>query len=100
HVEGRGYVKGMSEAFDKLKNGDRQASTKIAENGKKYIALLIKHIEKENTILFPLADKVLSQAKQNELEEEFEKLEVERIGLGKHEEFHKLLHQLKEIYLD
>ena len=100
HVEGRGYVKGMSEASDKLKNGDRQASTKIAENGKKYIVLLIKHIEKENTILFPLADKVLSQAKQNELEEEFEKLEVERIGLGKHEEFHKLLHQLKEIYLD
>ena len=32
--------------------------------------------------------------------EEFEKLEVERIGLGKHEEFHHLLHQLKEIYLD
>mgnify|MGYP001766545158 CR=1 FL=1 len=100
HVEGRGYIKGMSEAFDKLKNGDRQALTKIAENGKKYIALLIQHIEKENTMLFPLADKVLSQTKQTELEEGFEKLEVERIGLGKHEEFHKLLHQLKEIYLD
>lgn len=100
HVEGRGYIKGMSEAFDKLNNGDRQASAKIVENGKKYIALLIKHIDKENNILFPLADKVLSQVKQAELEEEFEKLEVERIGLGKHEEFHKLLHQLKEIYLD
>ncbi len=100
HKEGRGYVKGMSEAFDSLKNGDRQASTKIVGNAKNYIALLIKHIDKENDILFPLADKVLSQAKQAELEEEFEKLEVERIGLGKHEEFHKLLHQLKEIYLD
>lgn len=99
HVEGRGYVKGMSEAFDKLKNGDRQASTKIVENGKKYIELLIKHIDKENTILFSLANKVLSQAKQAELEEEFEKLEVERIGVGKHEEFHGLLHQLEEIYL-
>lgn len=99
HVEGRGYIKAMSEAFDKLKNGDRQASLRIAENGKNYIALLVKHIEKEDTILFPLADKVLSQAKQAELEEEFERLEAERIGVGKHEEFHGLLHHLKEVYL-
>ena len=99
HVEGRGYVKGMSEAFDKLKNGDHQVSNKIVENAKNYIALLIKHIDKENNILFPLADKVLSQAKQAELEEEFEKLEVEKIGVGKHEEFHGLLHHLKETYL-
>lgn len=100
HMEGRGYIKGMSEAFDEFKSGGRQASAKIAENAKKYIVLLIKHIEKEDAMLFPLADKVLSQAKQVELEEAFEKLEVERIGLGKHKEFHKLLHQLKEIYLD
>ena len=100
HVEGRGYIKGMSEAFDRLKNGDPKASVKIVEDGKNYIGLLVQHIDKENNILFPLADKVLSQAKQSELEEEFEKLEVERIGFGKHEEFHKLLHQLKEFYLD
>ena len=90
----------MSEAFDKLKNGDPKASGKIAENGNNYIDLIIKHIDKEESILFPLADKVLSQEKQNGLEEGFEKLEVERIGVGKHEEFHQLLHQLKEIYLD
>jgi hemerythrin-like domain-containing protein len=76
------------------------ASKKIVENEKYYIDLLIKHIDKEENILYPMANKVLSQAKQGELDEEFEKLEVDRIGLGKHEEFHKLLHQLKEIYLD
>jgi len=100
HVEGRGYIKNMSEAFDQFKSSNRQASAKIVDNAKKYMALLIKHIEKEESILFPLADKVLSETKQSELEEQFEKLEVERIGLGKHEEFHRLLHQLKEIYLD
>jgi hemerythrin-like domain-containing protein len=46
-----------------------------------------------------MADRTLSKAKQDELEHEFEKLEVERIGIGTHERFHKLLHQLKEIYL-
>ena len=99
HVEGRGYIKGMSEAFDRLKNDDRQASIEIMYNAKKYIALLIKHIDKEESVLFTMADKILSQKRQNELEEGFEKLEVERIGIGKHEEFHKLLEQLKEIYL-
>lgn len=100
HQEGRGYIKGMSEAFDTLKKGERKASVKIAENGARYIVLLTQHMDKENTILFPMADMVLSKATQDELEEEFEKLEVERIGLGKHEEFHGLLHQLKGIYLD
>jgi hemerythrin-like domain-containing protein len=100
HQQGRGYINGMSEAFDKLQKGERKASAKIAENGENYIALLTQHIDKENNILFPMADKMLSKTTQDELAEEFEKLEVERIGLGKHEEFHKLLHQLKEIYLD
>ena len=100
HEQGRSHIKGMSEAFDKFKKGDRKASVKIAENSESYIAILTQHIAKEEKILFPMADKVLSKVTQDKLNEEFEKLEVERIGIGKHEEFHKLLHQLKEIYLD
>lgn len=100
HNQGRSYIKGMSQAFDTYKKGDTKVLSAIVENGKSYITLLIQHIDKEDNILFPMADKVLTKNKQEELVEEFEKLEVERIGLGKHEEFHKLLHQLKEIYLD
>ncbi len=40
----------------------------------------------------------LSESKQKELIQQFEKVEIERIGHGKHEEFHRLIHQLKEIY--
>jgi hypothetical protein len=36
---------------------------------------------------------------QKKLEKEFEKVETEKIGKGKHEEFHLLLHKLKEEYL-
>jgi hemerythrin-like domain-containing protein len=100
HEEGRGYVKNMIQSFDKLKEGNARASEKIIHNEKNYSDLLVKHIDKEESILYPIAGKVLSLTKQGELLEEFEKLEVDRIGLGKHEEFHKLLHQLKEIYLD
>jgi len=44
-------------------------------------------------------NRVLSEKKQKELEEGFEKIEVKRIGEGTHEEFHKLLNHLQEIYL-
>jgi hypothetical protein len=41
---------------------------------------------------------VFSKEKDEELFEGFEKIEEERIGAGKHEAFHKLMHTLKEIY--
>lgn len=98
HEEARGYVKNMREAFDDFKNGDCRASAKIVGSIKTYITLLIRHIDKENNILFSMADNVLSKTAQDELEEGFKKLEVERIGFGQHEEFHRLLYHLKEIY--
>jgi len=31
---------------------------------------------------------------------EFERIETDRIGAGKHEQFHKMLTNLKNVYLD
>lgn len=61
--------------------------------------MLAEHIDKEDKILYPLADEVLTPAKQQELVTAFEKLEIDQIGVGKHEEFHKLLERLEEVYL-
>ncbi|MCL5774097.1 MAG: hemerythrin domain-containing protein [Firmicutes bacterium] len=99
HDAGRGYVRGMSDAVSRYKSGDGNAASEIAENARHYINLLTQHIEKEDTILYPFADIQLSEEKQKELMEGFEKIELERVGPGKHEEFHQLLKQLKEIYL-
>jgi hemerythrin-like domain-containing protein len=94
----RSYVKDMRDAFGDFEKDERKASAGIVESGRKYVKLLTSHIEKENKVLFPMADKVLSKAKQDELSEAFERLEVERIGPGKHEEFHELLNRLGKIY--
>ena len=99
HEMGRSYVKGMSEAFDRYKASDRTSSSKLIKNAHDYITLLTAHIDKENTILFPIADSHLPEKKQQELIAAFEKLEIEEIGIGTHEKFHDLLHHLKEIYL-
>ena len=99
HQVGRGYIKNMSDAFSKFKEGDSKALTPIADEMKKYVNLLTSHIHKENNILFPMADRVLTEKLDIELFEKYEKLEEEEIGHGKHEEFHQLLKQLKNIYL-
>lgn len=98
HDVGRGYVRGMSEAIARYKAGGRRASSAIAQNARKYIALLTQHIDKEDNILYPMADMHLSKEKQKELLEEFELVEREKIGVGKHEEFHELLDHLKAVY--
>ncbi len=99
HQQGRGYIRGMAEALDRNQKGNPKALADYAENARNYIALLTQHIEKEENVLFPMGEKVLSKKTQEELVEGFEKIEVERIGEGTHEEFHKLLHHLREVYL-
>jgi hemerythrin-like domain-containing protein len=100
HTMGRDYVKGMSEAGEKYGAGDQKVSSQIIESARNYIALLTQHIEKEDNILFPMADMSLSKERQENLSKEFESLERERIGIGKHKEFHRLLHNLKSVYLE
>ncbi|MBI2303927.1 MAG: hemerythrin domain-containing protein [Chloroflexi bacterium] len=99
HNLGRGYVKGFAEAIARYKAGEQQASPQIVENARGYVALLTQHIDKEEGILYRMADRHISKEKQRELLEEFERVERERIGPGKHEEFHRLLDRLGSIYI-
>lgn len=99
HTQGRAFVRGMGEAASRYKQGEPRSRTEFVENARNYISLLTQHIQKENNVLFPMGDRVLSKEKQEKLVEGFENLEREKIGAGTHEAFHQLLHQLQEIYL-
>jgi len=98
HEKGRGYVRAINAALEKFKAGDKSAADEITDNAERYMELMLSHIDKENNILYPMGDQRFSKEKDEELFEGFEKIEEERIGAGKHEEFHKLLHNLKKIY--
>jgi len=99
HEKGRHYIKAMSAAFAGYTTGDKSSSKDIVNNAQGYISLLRDHIERENNVLFVMADSRLSEKSQDELFEGFEKIEEERIGVGRHEEFHHLLENLRGIYL-
>lgn len=98
HVQGRNYVRGMGEAVSRYKAGEVKAASDFIANARGYIALLRQHINKEDNILYRMADMHLSESKQQELLEQFEQVERERIGPGKHEEFHRLLEHLETVY--
>jgi hemerythrin-like domain-containing protein len=99
HEQGRKLVARLKNAVTSHTSGDKTATSAIRTAVDEYTALLTQHIEKENSVLFAMADAKLNTAKDNELFEAFERLEKERIGAGKHEEFHLLLNRLEHEYL-
>jgi hemerythrin-like domain-containing protein len=80
HEEGRRFVKGMETEIANIKNGDESSLTILYENMQGYIDLLRTHISKENKVLFPLADKVLTPEDQEELLKEFAIVETTVLG--------------------
>jgi len=99
HKEGRAFIANLKAGIVGLEAGEAGAPEKIVKAIRDYVGLLTRHIEKENTRLFPLAEAHLSEAEDNRLAEAFEKLEAEEIGPGRHEEFHALLDWLSQDYL-
>ncbi|MGB4306894.1 MAG: hemerythrin domain-containing protein [Methanosarcina flavescens] len=96
HKQARQYVNRIEKTASGKGNREFPA---IVENSRAYIQLLNPHIEKEDNKLFPMADTHLSETVQKDLLERFEAVEIEIIGPGKHEEFHRWLHTMRDIYI-
>jgi hemerythrin-like domain-containing protein len=95
HDQGRAYVREMDEAGQQFASGDKTALRVALDNARGYAKLLRQHIDKEDNILYQMADRVLTTADQQELLSKFEEVERERIGAGKHEEYVKLVEDLE-----
>lgn len=99
HEQRRGYVRGLRQGVVNFKAGDRTAVALIIENIGNYSDLLTQHIDKEDNILYSMAEKAFSREQNDALLEGFAEIEEKRVGTGKHEEFHRMLQHLQEVYL-
>lgn len=99
HQQGRELVTKMNAALVQYSEGNREAVSNLIQHARAYIVLLIQHIDKENNVLFPMADRHLSGEKQAELWKGFETIEKEKIGAGRHEAFHRMIESLASFYL-
>ncbi len=93
HEQGRERIRQMEASLRPTLDAARFSSA-----ARRYAEVLRSHIQKENDILFPLADKTLSAEKLDELFEAFEAHEENVIGAGRHEELHGMLQDLRHKY--
>jgi hemerythrin-like domain-containing protein len=99
HDLGRLNISDMQAALGKIKSGDNRALNVLKESAVAYVELLRRHIENEDNVLFQIAAAQLPGEELARLKIDFEHLEKEEIGSGRHEEYHTMLSRLQEKYL-
>ena len=90
HTIGREFVKGMIQSLEE------NNKKKLLENAIGYTNLLQDHIFKEDNILYPMADEVLTEEKQEEILVACEKAEKELFEKGTKEKYIELAEELSK----
>ncbi len=96
HEDGRAHTKrlrALSASSPSKKTNEGISKTVVA-----YVDLLSMHIRKENGVLFPLANQVLTPEDLKRLEASFEEVEENVMGPGVHERYHRMIGEWTEKY--
>jgi len=94
HEMGRGLVKRISTSLDKHMKGEASLRD-VLDPCRDYIELLRQHIYKENNILFPMGEQVVSREDKEDTLKCYEEKE-EEIGHEEHERLERLAERIHE----
>jgi hemerythrin-like domain-containing protein len=94
HEQGRALIRRMAEAFATYAETPAPSGLIWASAAREYAALLRAHIQKEDNILFVMAERLLSEAELEELGSAFDRIETEKIGAGTHERLHATVERI------
>jgi hemerythrin-like domain-containing protein len=98
HETGRNHVRQMVEAREAYVKNDTAAVAKFARNASQFAALLRAHIQKEDNILYPMADESLSDANQRALLEGFARADKANGGEEAKRRFASVARELSDAY--
>ena len=96
HEQGRRLTRAMRAGAEKMQGGDPAAASQVAQNALGYVTLLRQHIQKENRILFPMADRTIPVEQQPQITAAFDHFEQEETGQGVHEKYLSLAAELEK----
>ena len=85
HAEGRVFIAEMTAGLDAA---DKDEFERAAAD---YRVLLRRHIDKENTVLFEMADHLIDEDEQDVMFSKFEQFEEQVMGRGIHEQLHAMI---------
>jgi hemerythrin-like domain-containing protein len=83
HVEARAFTRGLRDAARRLEGGDASAAPDVVAAARRYAALIRDHIAKEDEVLFPMAEGLLSPDTEAKVMAGFIRLERADAGDGK-----------------
>ena len=89
----------LGQAVAEYKKNDATVIPKIVESSSNYVELMTRHINRENNMLFPLADARLSDDEQGMLALKFDAVEQEEMGSEKCVQFIESLVRFRDSYL-
>ena len=74
HDEGRRYTDGFRSAAEQMKDGDAAAAADVIRNVIDYVNLLREHINKENNVLYPMAEQIIPADAMTRMSEDFQRV--------------------------
>ncbi len=98
HSVGRNYVAAMADALADGEMGQPEAVDLFCKNARDYVALLQSHIQKEDRVLFPMADRLIDAQGEERLLEGFKAVEHDHMGAGTHGRYLKIAGDLARRY--
>lgn len=94
HEEARRLALNMKDAAEKWLQGDTNAAHDVATNAIRYVTLLRQHIFKEDTILFPLAEKAIPPDRYDTIDEAVRGIEYKTAHNGNYSAYLELAGKL------
>lgn len=95
HEEARSYVRAMFAAISLIEARNEAAKESLLSSAQAYCRLLREHIQKEDEVLFRMADEVISPEEQKKLSTAFAQHEAEEMGAGVHEKYLTIARELE-----
>ena len=93
HERGRALTSAMEEAASRNDKKD------FLMYGRRYVVLLTEHIEKENYVLFDMADQTLTDEEDQKIAEAFDHFDKTIVGTSTYERVHSIFEKLASKYL-
>jgi len=94
HEDGRAHVRKIAELSSKPLS--ERTGSDLVKQVRAYADILKPHIQKEDSVLFPMANWMLTPDDQKELEEGFEEIEEKVMGPGVHERYHHMIEEWEQ----
>lgn len=94
HEQARKLSLRMRQVTERFQSGDENVRNLVVQTALGYVRLLRHHMQKENNLLYPIADKVIPSSQQQQMLEAFKLYEHDDTGEDVHEKYTSLADRL------